>query len=276
MQISSNMRSIAYMVMILAAFCDAQCIGVYNALQLRDAVTAANDYSAISPTIITLCSDFALGLESVTSAGKTNNTIFDLSNKNIRLRCEKGSTDTAFANGQPRCVFDAQFSNKTIFAGVRTKIFVVGANFINAGYNPENYIESGATGAWAFENSTVIVQECSFLNNIGETGGAINLIGSKSVLRLRSGTRVSPMIFSNNRVSSLGGAISFRGKLFHVQGRYTQFTSNYAGYAGGAIMLSPLGLPVDTMISVTANISGASFISNYAGNEVRVSMFKKK
>jgi predicted outer membrane repeat protein len=273
MRISSKMKSILCMVMILVAFVDAQCIGVYNATQLRDAIATANEYSVISPTVITLCSDFALGSESVTSTGQTNNTIFDLSNRNIRLKCEKASTDSAFATGQPRCVFDAQFSNKTIFAGVRTKIFVVGANFINAGYNPENYIESGATGAWAFENSTVIVQECSFLNNIGETGGAINLIGSKSVLRLRSGTRLSPMIFSNNTASSLGGAISFRGKLFHVQGRHTQFTNNYASYAGGAIMQSPVGLPTDTTINVTANISGVSFVNNYAGYEVRVSIF---
>jgi hypothetical protein len=187
MQISSKMKSFVGMAMILIAFVDAQCIGVYNTTQLRDAITTANDYSATSPTIITLCSDFTLGSESVTPVGETNNTIFDLSNRNIRLNCEKATSDTAFPNGQPRCVFDAQFSNKTIFAGVRTKIFVFGANFINAGYLLPYNTRYGANGAWAFQNATVIIQECSFLNNIGANGGAINLIGIKSVLRLRSG-----------------------------------------------------------------------------------------
>jgi hypothetical protein len=161
---------------------------------------------------------------------------------------------------------------ESIFYGSKTKIFAFGTNFINSGFltarinftfDMPPMIQSGMS-AWDFINSTVIVQQCSFVNNTNRNrGGAITLLGPNSSLTIRGGTRVSQNLFYNNS-GFYAGAIAFYGRTFQIGGKYTNFTNNQGYYAGAVGISDASGYG-----SNQVNISGTSFVDNLAARLVR-------
>jgi predicted outer membrane repeat protein len=257
------------LVLVVPLLVEAQCVGVYNSTQLQDAINSANLYGNTTPTVITLCSDFNLGSEATNMPNG-----FAMSNRNIRLRCNKTvagtmTTPMAFATRQPRCIFDGENKLNNIFSGTKTKLSVFGANFINAGLliAPFNFImltspvvEYG-TSAWNFIESTVILQQCSFINNTSTGGGAIDVSGTKSRLIIRGGTRTSQNLFYNNTGLD-SGAILFRGEQFKIGGMHTNFSSNQGDYVG-AIRAWTVGNRGQI------NITGSLFLENLGNRIVR-------
>jgi hypothetical protein len=254
----------------------AQCNGVYDVAQLNDAIQNANLYNNINSTLITLCSDFKLGAE-------VNNMPrgFDITNRNIRLRCNKtitgGMTSIPFATRNPRCIFDAENKLESIFHGDQAKISVFGTNFINSGiltsrlnftYDMPPMIESGMS-AWDFINSTLILQQCSFVNNTNRYGGgAITLLGLNSKITIRGGYRASQNLFYNNS-GSYAGAIVFYGRQFQIGGKYNNFTNNQGDYVGAVAILGEFGYG-----SNKVNISGTAFVDNLSTRIVRTKLIR--
>jgi predicted outer membrane repeat protein len=233
---------------LLLAFADSKCVGVYTATQLRAAIQSANHCSNSVSTLITLCSDFKLGSEATSHPYG----VFDLSKRNIRLQCNKTQTGTTSAQRNPRCVFDAEYTTAWIFGGEQAKVSVFGANFVNAG-----------NGMWEFFNSNIILQQCSFLHNTAQFGGAISVRGGKSKLTIRGGTRASQNLFYNNTAVKGGGAIYFSGQRFSIGGKSTNFTKNRGEINAGAVYAEVLYNQSDIIVS------GASFFDNFAFANVR-------
>jgi predicted outer membrane repeat protein len=216
-------------LLLLAKSTHAQCVGVYNESQLRDAIQTAKFYNSSTPTLITVCNDFKVGN-------------LDMSNRNIKIRCDKTQNVTSSPQRKSRCIFDAD-SSSSIFTGYQTKLFVVGANFINA-----------RGSAFYFYPATVIVQRCSFSNNAGDYGGAIFLQGFNSNLTIRGGSRPSPNLFYNNTALARGGAIYSDGPVLLSDGYHTIFTSNSANFSGGAIEIKG--------VDANSNLTGVTFLNN--------------
>jgi hypothetical protein len=268
-------------IMLRTKFVNAQCVGVYNVTQLREAILSANRYNTDTPTRITLCSDFKLGSEPaivvrpvVTSDDIS--IIFDLSDRNIQFRCDKTLPTTTIQKSsfvrQPssRCVFDAEYTAKSIFFGKKTKLSVFGSNFINSGWQPQTsqgfiiHTTPYASGAWSFTDAKVILQQCSFMNNIGLAGGAIHVSGAESRLIIRTGTRVSQNLFFNNSASE-SGAIWVNVNKFFIHGRHTNFTNNKSWWGGAGVYVQSTHDSPRALV----NISGAVFFNNLAQYKVR-------
>jgi predicted outer membrane repeat protein len=118
-------------------------------------------------------------------------------------------------------------------------------------------------GAWDFSDSTVILQQCSFINNTSRNGGAISLTGPYSRLIIRGRSRVSQNLFYNN-TGSYAGAIEFYGEQFQIVGKYTNFTNNQGDYVGAIALLGQNGYDITQV-----NISGAVFVDNLSTRVVR-------
>lgn len=103
------------------------------------------------------------------------------------------------------------------------KISITNTLFRNnhADFNPLGYVPVG--GAIALNNSKPLIQNCEFLNNVAEEGGAITVsTDSKPV--------ISNCLFARNQAES-GGAVSFR---MNGDGLFTNctFADNTADYGG--------------------------------------------
>jgi predicted outer membrane repeat protein len=230
------------LLLLCSTLIDAQCVGVYDATQLRDAIKNANFYNNSVPTLITLCSDFKLGnVSASTTDFFQRNVVFDFTDRNIQLRCNKTITGTAQRTS--RCVFDAE-SKDSIFYGDRVKLSVLKVDFINS-----------LNSAWLFYfKSIIIVQQCSFLNNKGVNGGAISMVFGGRLI-IRGGTYDSPNLFYNNTAKEQGGAIYTDGREFITKGQHTNFISNLADLSGGAIEIA-------TAFSTSVKITGVTFSNN--------------
>lgn len=219
---------------------------VKNEGDLRKAITSASSYNGPT-TIITLCGDIKM-------AGPTLTT-FNLTNKNIELRCGRAVSS--------RCVIDAQNVGARIFHGNKTNLIATRVNFMNAGeLEPRSFLTGGAL---FFNSSKVYLRECSFSNNMAYRGGAIHMEGPDSVLILKGGTKTSPMKFSRN-FAHHGGAVSMRNaQVFSIRQSNTIFENNEASEnryeddtSGGAISLANIR---------TVDMTNVVFTNNAVYNE---------
>ena len=115
-----------------------------------------------------------------------------------------------------------------IFNIYGTDIVLKNIVFANA---DRNYNQVGGGAIYVFEDATVSIINCTFVNNTAAFGGAINSYG---------GVNITDCLFYNNSVTYNGGAIvgsaetpGFTGAYLHVTN--SKFYNNSAGY-GGAIL----------------------------------------